>query len=194
MRHVNGGEDTLPRISIGVSFAAIIVVMVLAAGCTSSGSQGVSRGDTVKVTYQMAFPNGPVFETNENATPLVFVVGSGQMFTGFENAVVGMMPGQTKTVSIPPEQAYGVRNESLVGNVDSEYLGFILGELEKRGQFTPMKYPGIEGVIFHYQLPDNTVVYYTFTNITDETTTVDQNHPLAGRELEATITLVEIIE
>lgn len=177
-----------------MSFAAILVVMVLAAGCTSSGSGGVSPGDTVRVTYQMALTGGAVFETNENTTPLVFVVGSGRMITGFENAVVGMTPGQTKTVIIPPEQAYGVRNESLVGDIDSEYLGFILGELEKRGQFTQIQYPGIEGVIFQYQLPDNSVVYYTFTNITDETTTVDQNHPLAGRELEATITLLEIVE
>ncbi len=194
MRHVNGGEDTLPRISIGVSFAAIIVVMVLAAGCTSSGSQGVSRGDTVKVTYQMAFPNGPVFETNENATPLVFVVGSGQMFTGFENAVVGMMPGQTKTVSIPPEQAYGVRNESLVGVVDTNKLIQRMSQLENMGKMTPLFFPGMDNPIFQLQLADNTIVHYTFTNITDATTTVDQNHPLAGRELEATITLLEIVE
>lgn len=194
MREIKGGLQTSAHTGIGVSIAAILVVMILAAGCATTGSQGASRGDTVRVTYRMAFPGGPVFESNENSTPLVFVVGSGQMITGFENAVIGMSPGQTKTLIIPPADAYGVRNESLVGEIDSEYLGFILGELEKRGQFTQLKYPGIEGVIFHYQLPDNTVVYYRFTNITDATTTVDQNHPLAGRQLEATITLLEILK
>lgn len=194
MRDIKGKDQISHWIGIGMAIAAIMGVMVLASGCTSTGSQGASRGDMVKVTYRMAFPGGPVFESNENSTPLVFVVGSGQMITGFENAVLGMNLGQTKTVIIPPEQAYGVRNESLVGEINSEYLGAILGELEKRGQFTRLKYPGIEGVIFHYQLPDNTVVYYRFTNITDENTTVDQNHPLAGRQLEATITLLEIMK
>lgn len=194
MRHMKGGEDTSSWIRIGVSFAAIILIIVLAAGCTSSGSQGVSPGDTVRVTYQMSFPNGPIFETNENATPLVFVVGSGQMITGFENAVVGMIPGQTKTVIIPPEQAYGVRNESLVGFVDTDALIQRMNQLENMGKMSSLFFPGIHDPIFQLQLPDNTVVYYTFTNITDETTTVDQNHPLAGRELEATITLLEIVE
>lgn len=191
---MKGGEDTSSWIRIGVSFAAIILIIVLAAGCTSSGSQGVSPGDTVRVTYQMSFPNGPIFETNENATPLVFVVGSGQMITGFENAVVGMIPGQTKTVIIPPEQAYGVRNESLVGFVDTDALIQRMNQLENMGKMSSLFFPGIHDPIFQLQLPDNTVVYYTFTNITDETTTVDQNHPLAGRELEATITLLEIVE
>ncbi len=191
---MKGGEDTIPRISIGVSFAAIIVVMVLAAGCTSAGSQGVSRGDTVRVAYQMAFPNGPVFETSENATPLVFVVGMGQTLKGVDQAIVGMTPGQTKTIIIPPELGYGVRNESMVGDVDTEFLVKKMNELAKIGHMTRVTFPGINDLTYRYQLPDTTVVYYTFTNITDETTTVDQNHPLAGRELKATITLLEIVE
>lgn len=191
---MKGEEDTSPWIRNGVSFAAILVVMVLVAGCTSSGSLGVSPGDTVRVTYQISFPDGAVFETNENATPLVFVVGSGQMITGFENEVVGMTPGQTKTVIIPPEQAYGVRNESLVGVVDTNALIQRMSQLENMGKMTPLFFPGMDDPIFQLQLSDNTVLYYTFTNITGETTTVDQNHPLSGRELEVTITLLEIVE
>lgn len=191
---MKGGEDTSSWIRFGVSFAAIILMIVLAAGCTSSGSQGVSRGDTVRVTYQMSFSNGPVFETSENATPLVFVVGKGQTLKGVDQAVVGMIPGQTKTIIIPPEEGYGIRNESMVGNVDTEFLVKKMNELAKIGHMTRVTFPGINDLTYRYQLPDTTVVYYTFTNITDETTTVDQNHPLAGRELKATITLLEIVE
>lgn len=191
---MKGGEDTSSWIRFGVSFAAIILMIVLAAGCTSSGSQGVSPGDTIRVTYQMSFPNGPVFETSENATPLVFVVGMGQTLKGVDQAVVGMIPGQTKTIIIPPEEGYGIRNESMVGNVDTEFLVKKMNELAKIGHMTRVTFPGINDLTYRYQLPDTTVVYYTFTNITDETTTVDQNHPLAGRELKATITLLEIVE
>lgn len=194
MREIKGGVHTSARTGIGVSIAAILVVMILAAGCASIGSQGASRGDTVRVTYRMAFPGGPVFESNENATPLVFVVGMGQTLKGVDEAVVGMTPGQTKTIIIPPEQGYGIRNESMVGVVDSEFLVKKMNELAKMGQMTRVTFPGIDDLIYRYKLPDNTVVYYTFKNITNETTTVDQNHPLAGRELEATITLVEILK
>jgi len=114
------------------------------------------------------------------------------MIKGFDQAIVGMRPGETKTVLIPPELAYGQRDERVVGTISTPVLEKVLSELERNGTFTQMEIPGIDGVIFQYTLPDNRVVYYRFTNITQETTTVDQNHPLAGRELEATITLLNV--
>lgn len=192
MKHSRGTRNFFSRLGMAVPVLTLLVVLVLAAGCTSP--QGAATGDTVRVSFRMAFPGGPVFESNENGTPLVFVVGSGQMIKGFDQAVVGMVPGETRTVTISPEQGYGVRNESLVGTVDTETLIKVVDELEKRGTFTEVTYPGIGDPVFVYQLPDNTIVYYTFRNITEATTTVDQNHPLAGRDLEATITLVEIVK
>jgi len=192
MRLSQGRAVFLSWIGIAVPIAAFLLVMVLASGCTST--QGAVPGDTVRVTYRMAFPGGAIFETNENHTPLVFVVGSGQMIRGFDQAVVGMTPGQTKTVIIPPDQGYGIRNESMVGDVNTELLNQIMGELGKKGHFTRLTFTGIDDLIYRYQMPDNTIIYYSFRNITPETTTVDQNHPLAGRDLEATITLLEITE
>jgi len=172
-----------------------IAACVLAAGCTTTpGTQpvGAAPGDTVRVTYRMAFPGSEPFESNENRTPIEFILGSGVMIKGFDQAIVGMRPGETKTVIIPPELAYGQRDERVVGTISTPVLEKVLDELERNGTFTQMEIPGIDGVIFQYTLPDNRVVYYTFTNITPETTTVDQNHPLAGRELEATITLLNV--
>jgi peptidylprolyl isomerase len=172
-----------------------ITVCVFISGCTTTPgtqSQGAAPGDTVRVTYRMAFPGSEPFESNENKTPLEFILGSGVMIKGFDQAIVGMKPGETKTVLIPPELAYGQRDERLVGTINTSVLEKVLGELEKNGTFTQMEIPGIDGVLFQYTLPDSRVVYYRFTNITPETTTVDQNHPLAGRELEATITLLNV--
>jgi len=172
-----------------------IAACVLAAGCTTTpGTQpvGAAPGDTVRVTYRMAFPGSEPFESNENRTPIEFILGSGVMIKGFDQAIVGMRPGETKTVIIPPELAYGQRDERVVGTISTPVLEKVLDELERNGTFTQMEIPGLDGVIFQYRLPDNRVVYYTFTNITPETTTVDQNHPLAGRELEATITLLNV--
>jgi len=196
MKQVIRERGTRPLVGWPLLVAVIaIAACVFAAGCTTTpGTQpeGAAPGDTVTVTYRMAFPGSEPFESNENRTPLEFVLGSGVMIKGFDQAIVGMKPGETKTVVIPPELAYGQRDENLVGTISTPVLEMVLEGLERNGTFTQMEIPGLDGVIFQYRLPDNRVVYYTFTNITPETTTVDQNHPLAGRELEATITLLNV--
>lgn len=192
MRKNHARRTSSPLVRITVALGLILFTAILVAGCSSP--QGAVPGDTVRVTYRMAFPGGHVIDSNENGTPLEFVIGSGRMIRGFDQAVVGMNPGQTRTVIIPPDQGYGRRNESMVGVINTEVLTQIMTELEKNGEFTQVTYPGIDDFILLYRLPDSTAVYYSFRNITPETTTVDQNHPLAGRELEATITLREIVK
>ncbi len=102
-----------------------IAACVLAAGCTTTpGTQpvGAAPGDTVRVTYRMAFPGSEPFESNENRTPIEFILGSGVMIKGFDQAIVGMRPGETKTVIIPPELAYGQRDERVVGTISTPVL------------------------------------------------------------------------
>lgn len=65
------------------------------------------KGDTVEVDYTGKFENGEVFDSSEGREPLEFTIGDGQVIPGFENAVDGMAFGETKTVTIPPEEAYG---------------------------------------------------------------------------------------
>ena len=85
-----------------------------------SGGRAALEGDLVKVDYVGSFLNGTVFDTSlEDAAkdagvynelrpyePLAFVIGSGQVIPGFENAVLGMRVGEEKTVTIPPKEAY----------------------------------------------------------------------------------------
>ncbi|MDI9633760.1 MAG: FKBP-type peptidyl-prolyl cis-trans isomerase [Methanolinea sp.] len=180
-----------------IALALVLMLAVAASGCTAAEktpARGAAPGDTVRVTYRMAFPGSAPFESNENATPLEFVLGSGVMIEGFDRAIVGMHPGETRTVLIPAELGYGPRDEKKVGVVSTPLLTRKLDELEQNGTFTKVEIPGVEGLILKYRLPDGKVVFYVFTNITAETTTVDQNHPLAGRDLEATITLVDIVK
>ncbi len=70
--------------------------------------KSVEKGDTVKVEYIGSFPDGEVFDKSEGRGPLEFTAGAGQMIKGFDAAVIGMKVGEEKTVTIPPEDAYGV--------------------------------------------------------------------------------------
>jgi len=70
-------------------------------------SQVVKQGDMVSVQYTGKFESGEVFDTSVGKQPLTFSAGAGQMIEGFDKAVMGMAVGDKKTVTLPPEEAYG---------------------------------------------------------------------------------------
>lgn len=176
---------------IAVFVGCALLLATLCAGCTSAPAT-VKAGDTVKVYYAVSLPGNAVFETNENSTPLEFVVGSGTMISGFDSAVVGMAAGETKTVVIPAEQAYGPYRPEMVNVLPADKVITSVQAMEEAGVIRELDYPGMEPV-FEYALSDGTHGYLRFSNITDETITVDENAPLAGKDLQFRITVEEII-
>jgi peptidylprolyl isomerase len=69
------------------------------------------RGDVVRVHYTARVEDGAVFDTSIDRHPLRFTIGDGQVIPGFDQAVVGMQPGETKTAHIPMDEAYGPYQE-----------------------------------------------------------------------------------
>ena len=78
----------------------------------------VKTGDTVKVHYTGKLDDGTVFDTSADREPLQFTIGEGQIIPDFEQAIVGMNPGESKTVQIPSDRAYGPHHEEMVMVVD----------------------------------------------------------------------------
>jgi peptidylprolyl isomerase len=138
----------------------------------------VKGGDTVKVHYTGRFDNGEMFDTSEGADPLVFKVGGGQVIPGFDAALLGMQIGETKNIVIPPEQAYGMRQEELVQTITREQ--FRLNGVD----------PEV-GMAIEMHTPDGSIPL-VITDLTETSVTLDANHPLAGEELHFALTLVEI--
>ncbi|MBS0012430.1 MAG: peptidylprolyl isomerase [Desulfobacterales bacterium] len=136
-------------------------------------------GDTVKIHYKGKFDDGSVFDSSEGRDPLEFEIGSGNIITGVEEAVVGMQPEETKEATIPPEKGYG------------EYRDDMVIEVEKT-QF-PEHIDPEAGQQLELQQPDGQKVTVTVTNVAEEKVTLDANHPLAGKDLNFEITLQEIL-
>jgi len=136
-------------------------------------------GDTVKVHYTGRLDDGTVFDTSADGEPLQFTIGSGQIIPGFEQAVVGMNPGESKTVKIPAEDAYGQRREDLIIEVEKSQL--------------PEGLKPEVGLQLQSRQPDGRIVVLTIADITESHVTLDANHPLAGKDLTFEIQLVEII-
>jgi len=136
-------------------------------------------GDTVKVHYTGTLEDGTQFDTSSGNEPLEFMLGGGQIIPGFEEAVLGMKPGESKTRTIPADQAYGPHREELVLVVEKEV-------------FPPSIDPVI-GQQLEVRQSDDRTIDVIVTEVTPSSVTLDANHPLAGQDLIFEIELVEIL-
>jgi peptidylprolyl isomerase len=135
-------------------------------------------GDRVKVHYTGRLETGEVFANSKGGKPLEFSIGTGAFIPGFENGVIGMEVGETKTVIVPPEEAYGPRHEELV--IDVERSEFSEDPTLAVGQQLTIQTRGSEPF------------RATVADLAEDTVTLDANHPLAGRTLTFTILLVAL--
>jgi peptidylprolyl isomerase len=135
-------------------------------------------GDTVMVHYEGKLSDGTVFDASVGGDPLEFTIGEGQIIQGFEQAVVGMNIGESKTTTIPSDQAYGPHQSELVVNVDRTQLPPDL-QIEIGQQLQIQQAPG-------------QFIPVTVTDVSDQKVTLDANHPLAGKDLVFDIQLMEI--
>jgi peptidylprolyl isomerase len=137
----------------------------------------MKKGDTARVHYTGRLEDGQVFDTSEGGEPLEFEVGSGEVIKGFDEGVRGMYVGEKKTIEIEADDAYGPRSEALVQAVPRVELN-----LETEPQV---------GMNLVLQLPDGNQIPVAITDVTQDSVTLDANHPLAGQKLIFDIELVE---
>jgi peptidylprolyl isomerase len=169
-----------------VAIIAVVAYILLVPGTggspaitgTGTGAAAVI-GDSVSVYYTGTFTNGTVFDSNVNSTPLTFTVGSHQVIPGFENAVIGMKAGQTRTVNIPVDQAYGPYS------TDNIYV------FNRTGNLATMNL-SIGGVLTYSDPSTGMVSAVRVLNFTNDTVTVDANSPLAGEPLTFTIRVASV--
>jgi len=135
-------------------------------------------GDTVRIHYTGTLGDGTQFDSSRGGEPLEFTLGGGNIIPGFENAVLGMSAGETKTVTIASEDAYGPRNENLTQEVPRNAI--------------PEDIDLAQGMVLHAQGPEGQTVTFTVVAFDDESVRVDGNHPLAGQDLTFALELVEI--
>lgn len=137
------------------------------------------NGDTVRVHYTGKLEDGSVFDSSEQRDPLEFTVGSGQVIPGFESAVTGMAVGESKSATLPPEEAYGPHREELMATVDKEQL--------------PDDLDVAVGQRLQVQQPDGRRLVVSVAEIGDKTVTLDANHELAGKTLTFELKLVDVV-
>jgi peptidylprolyl isomerase len=136
-------------------------------------------GDMVRVHFEGYLEDGTVFGSTMDDEPFKFTIGEKNMLQGFENAVIGMQKGDTKTITLPPEEAYGFHKKELVSVMErSDFPKDIHLEVGKR---------------LRVRTQDGRYTIITIKDFTEDSIVIDGNDPLASKTLKFKIELVEIL-
>ncbi len=141
----------------------------------------IKKGDKVKVDYEGTFDDGTVFDSSkhgDHSHPLEFEIGAGKVIKGFDDAITGMEKGEEKTIKLTPEQAYGHPNPQMVQKVPRD-------KLPKEPEPKP-------GMMLAFATPDGKQFPAVIKEVNDTEITIDLNHPLAGKNLNFKIKVIEI--
>ena len=137
------------------------------------------QGDVVKVHYMGTLDDGSQFDSSVGGEPLEFTIGEGSLLEQFESTVIGMNPGEERTIRIAPEDGYGLKRKDLIIPIPKNKLAHGIHpeagqKLQMRGQ-------------------DGAMIVLNIKEVTADTVLVDANHKLAGEYLNFKIELVEIV-
>jgi len=136
------------------------------------------HGDAVKVHYTGLLEDGSIFDSSIGHPPLEFTIGEGRIISGFEQAVIGMRKGDSKTFTVLADEAYGQCQTELVFEMERERIP----------QHSELKV-GQELLLRHR---DGRATEVVVADVSESSVTLDANHPLAGKDLTFEIELIEI--
>jgi len=137
-----------------------------------------AKGDIVKILYVGKLTSGEIFDASPEDRPLEFIIGKQEVIQGMEEAVVGMVFGEKRTVTIPADKAYGQVKPERIEEVERSILPEGV-DLRVGGRLQVTKQDGSEFMV-------------KVVALTDETVTLDANHPLAGQDLVFDIHMLEV--
>lgn len=136
------------------------------------------NGKTVKVHYTGKLESGDVFDSSKDKDPLEFTMGAGQMIPGFEKGIVGMAEGETKTVTVSPEDGYGEKRDDLIAVYDKSMF--------------PPEIDLKEGMLLESKTDSGQVIPLVVEKIEGDQVTLDANHFLSGKTLIFEIELISV--
>lgn len=134
----------------------------------------IEKGNLIKMHY-IAKIDDHVIDTTLDRDPIEFKVGEGEVLQGLDEAVLGLEKGEKKTVVVPPEKAYGQRQEGLTEKIP-------------RDRFKEPR----EGAIIQIINEIGEVRLATIEKVEEDNVTIDLNHPLAGQTIKFEIEIVDI--
>lgn len=141
-----------------------------------SDQETVGKDQVVSIDYKLTDENGDLLDSSEGDKPLTYLHGHGNIVPGLEKALDGKSVGDQASVTVPPDEGYGERDSERIFEVPKDRFDF---------EVKP-------GDVVRVQTPQGVSPPVQVTAVTDDTVTLDANHPLAGKTLNFDVTVVEI--
>jgi peptidylprolyl isomerase len=155
-----------------------IICALFIFGCSTV--EKAESGDTIRLNYTGKLEDGTIFDSSEDREPIEFVIGGGAVIPGLENGIIGMTVTETKTITIPMEEAYGPKRPEMIMKAPKDKLPQDM-EIEVGRQLESRQ-------------PDGRIMYVTIIDVAEDTVMLDANHPLAGKTLIFEVEIMEIIK
>lgn len=128
----------------------------------------ISDGAKVDLHFSVAIENGvEIDNTRGREEPVSLVIGDGSLLPGFEKALFGLRAGDRRTVSLPPEEAFGPWNPENIQRFDT----------------VKFEQAPIVGHMIEFEDKSKSSLFGVIKSVNDDITEVDFNHPLAGKDI-----------
>jgi FKBP-type peptidyl-prolyl cis-trans isomerase SlyD len=160
-------------------FCALIGSVTIHAESQKEKAMTISSGKKVSIEYTLTLEDKSVIDTNVGSEPLSFVQGSHKIISGLQNALEGLKIGDSKQVTIKPEDGYGLVDQKAIMEVSKEQI--------------PQDALKV-GAHLQGQNDDGQVITAMVAEIKEQTVVLDFNHPLAGKTLHFDVKIVDIQE
>ena len=138
-----------------------------------------TSGDSVRVHYTVTLDDGTEIDSSAKGEPVNLTIGNEQFFPGVESALMGMAEGDTKKVTLEPENTFGAHNPELIQNIERELI--------------PPEFKLEIGTVLKMKNENGDVTSVKVVEFSDNNVTLDTNHPLVGEALTFELTLVEFV-
>ncbi len=140
-------------------------------------SKLIGPGKTVTLHFAIKLEDGQIIDSNFDKEPATFAVGDGNLLEGFEKALFGLEEGAKQTLKILPENGFGMPNPSNIQNVP-------------RAQFDGMELE--QGLVISFADAGNGELPGVISEFDDKMVAVDFNHPLAGKQLDFEVEILNV--
>ena len=132
----------------------------------------------VLMHYSIALTNGSVIESSFDDEPVKITMGHSDVTDGMELAIFGLKEGDTQTLTLTPEQGFGLRDDDNVHDMPLSDF--------------PQDLPPEAGLSYSFESPEGDEIPGTVISLKDDTAEIDFNHPLAGQEIVFTVNIMAV--
>lgn len=145
---------------------------------SETGTPVVARGSRVTLHYEIRLPDDRVVDSTFETEPFSFTVGDGSFEPKLEEALLGLAEGEQTRILLTPEYGFGERSQELIHGLP-------------RATF-PSDMPLVVGHLVEFELPTGEPVAGQVVAVTEESATVDFNHPLAGHNIQFLVNILAV--